>query len=115
MEGTVHLERTMWVKTEVDGEKKWLKYLNDVVLLCMWIAGVLYVALSNNTKMPHDVYCGCSEKVVLSVSERLAWCYNNRFTCVDTQRVHILHVANLQENRTQHKQNMTIKQTASVV
>ena len=43
-----------------------------------------------------DDFNGCrAQHVVLMVGKRLTWCHNNGFSSVNTQWIHILHVANL--------------------
>ena len=68
----------------------------DAYLMCGWVQCILDVTLSHDTQMADDFDGSGTQHVVLEIRESLWGGYHDRLASVNAQRVHILHVTNLQ-------------------
>lgn len=76
-----------------------LKYCVPGYLFRFWVKGVLDVALSYDAEVPDDFDSSVPQHVVLVVVERLTGRHNDGFSSMDAQRVNILHITHLNNNK----------------
>ena len=72
-------------KTSVD--------LDDTEIQSVWLQGVLNVTFAHHAQMADDFDRSTSQHMVFLVRQCLRGRNNNRVTCVDSERVKVLHVA----------------------
>lgn len=65
-------------------------------LLRFWVDRVLDVALANNPQVPDNLDGGAPQHVVLIIIQRLTRSHNYRLAGVNSQRVYVFHVTNLE-------------------
>lgn len=64
-------------------------------LLRLWVQGILYIALPNDSKVLGHLDGCLPQELVLPVIQRLAWSHHYGLTSVDAQWVQVLHVTYL--------------------
>lgn len=71
-------------------------HLSICYLLRFWIDSILNVAFANNPQVTDNLDGGAPQHVVLIIIQRLTWSYDYRLACVNSKRVYVLHVTNLE-------------------